>query len=71
MNFPLREIDIFGVFVAPAAVMLVICAVIFFVVRRILNQLFDLNRFVWRRPLFDMACFVLFYCIALLTMRMR
>jgi hypothetical protein len=71
MGFPLREIDILGVFMAPAAVMLVICAAVFFVVRRTLNQLIDLNRYVWRRSLFDVACFVLFYCIAILTMRMR
>ncbi len=71
MGFPLREIDIFGIFMAPAAVMLVICAAVFFVARRILNQLIDMNRYVRHRPLFDVACFVLFYCVAILTMRMR
>lgn len=71
MDFPLREVDFFGIFMAPAAVMLVICAAIFFVVRRITNQFIDLNRYVYRRPLFDVACFVLFYGIAILTMRMR
>jgi hypothetical protein len=69
--FPMREIDIFGVFVAPASVLLVLCAAIFFTARSILNRFIDGNRYVYRRPLFDIACFVIFYCIALLTMRMR
>ena len=69
--FPMREIDIFGVFVAPASVLLALCGIIFFTVRYFLNHFVDLNRYVWRRPLFDIACFVVFYCLALLTMRMR
>ena len=71
MGFPLREIDIVGVFVAPASVMLLLCAALFIVLRRTLNHFIDLNRFVWRRGLFDVACFVLLYCLAILTMHMR
>jgi hypothetical protein len=69
--FPLREIDIFGVFFAPVAVLLPICAAIFFSVRVLVNHYVDLNRYVWRRPLFDVACFVIFYCVVILAMSNR
>jgi hypothetical protein len=69
MFLPLREINIGGMLVDPASVMLVACGVLFFFLRLGINQLVDLNRFVWRRPLVDMALLVILYCAAILTFR--
>jgi hypothetical protein len=69
MIVPLRELDIFGVFVAPAAAVFVICTGLFLVARWVLNQLLDLNRYVWRRPLVEIAFLIVLYCVAILTMR--
>ncbi len=68
---PLREIDCFGVFMDPAALMLGVCAVIFLIARWAMNRFVDLNRYVWRRPLFEIASFVVFYSLAILMMRPR
>jgi hypothetical protein len=69
--FPMREVNIFGVFVAPAAVLLAVCGVVFFSIRILINHFFDLNRYVWRRPMFDIACFVLFYSLVIVLLRPR
>jgi hypothetical protein len=34
-----------------------------------INHLVDLNRFVWRRPVIDLAIFVILYSLAVLTLR--
>ena len=65
---PLRELTIFGMLVDPAAVLLVVCAIVFFLLRWVVNQLVDLNRYVWRRPLVDIAVFVILYCLTILTL---
>ena len=67
--FPLREINISGMLVDPAAVLLVICCVLFLVMQMAMNHFVDLNRFVWRRPLVDIALLVILYCVAILTFR--
>ena len=67
----MREVDIFGVFVAPAAVILAVSGIIFFSIRILINHFFDLNRYVWRRPMFDIACFVLFYSLVIVLLRPR
>jgi Protein of unknown function (DUF1656) len=69
MFLPLREINLYGMLVDPAAVMLVVCGVLYFFLRIVMNRFFDLNRFVWRRPLVDIAVLVIFYCAAILTFR--
>jgi hypothetical protein len=69
MFLPLREINIFGMFVDPAVVALVVTALVFCLVRTLLNRCIDLNRFVWRRPLVDIALLVILYCFAILTLR--
>ncbi len=68
-SLPLREINIFGVFAPPAAVLLVLCAGAFLLVRWILLKRLNLNCYVWRRPLFEIACFVILYSIAVLSMQ--
>ena len=69
MFISLREFDVSGMLVDPAAAMLAICAVLFFVVRMAINHLVDLNRFVWRRPVINLAIFVILYSLAVLTLR--
>ena len=69
MFFLLREFDVFGMLVDPAAAILGICAVLFLIVRWGVNHLVDLNRFVWRRPVIDLAIFVILYSLAILTLR--
>ena len=69
MFFPLREINLDGMLMDPAAVMLVVCSALFFVLRVTINHFVDLNRFVWRRPLVDMTFLVILYCVAILTLR--
>ena len=69
MYLPLRDFDVSGMLVNPAAALLAICVVLFFLVRSRLNHLLDLDRFVWRRPLIDLAIFVILYSLAILTLR--
>ena len=69
MFFSLREFDVSGMLVDPAAAMLGICAVLYFIVLWGINLLVDLNRIVWRRPLVDLAIFVILYSLAILTLR--
>lgn len=68
MFLPRREINLDGMLVDPAAVMLVICCVLFFAMRIGINHFVDLNRFVWRRPLVDLGIFIILYSVAILTL---
>jgi hypothetical protein len=69
MFLSLREFDVSGMLMDPAAALLAICAVLFFFVRWGIDRLVDLNRFVWRRPVIDLAIFVTLYSLAVLTLR--
>jgi uncharacterized membrane protein YwzB len=69
MFLPLREINLFGMFIEPAVIALVVSALVFCVMRAVLNRCVDLNRFVWHRPLVDIALLVIFYSIAILTLK--
>jgi hypothetical protein len=69
MFFPLREINLFGMYFDPAVVVLFVSTITFCVVRAVLNRFIDLNRFVWRRPLVDIALLVILYSIAILTFK--
>jgi hypothetical protein len=69
MFLRLREINLFGMLVDPAALALVVSAVVFVLVRMLINRFVDLNRFVWRRPLVDISLLVILYCLAILTLR--
>lgn len=69
MFLSLRELNVSGMLVDPAAAMLATCAVLFFLVRWSINRLVDLDRFVWRRPVIDLAIFVILYSLAVLTLR--
>ena len=69
MFLSFREFDVSGMLINPAAALLAICAVLFFLVSCGINHLVDLNRFVWRRPVIDLAIFVILYSLAILTLR--
>lgn len=69
MWFPLREINVSGMLVDPAAVLIVICGILWCLLRMALNHSIDMNRFVWGRPVVDLAIFVILYSVAILTLR--
>jgi hypothetical protein len=54
----LKEINIFGVYVAPFAGDLFVALVIFLPLRRLFDR-WALERYVWHRALFDFSIFVI------------
>lgn len=54
----LKEINIDGVFIAPFAGYLLVAFVLFFLVRIVFDR-YSIQRWVWHRPLFDIAVFVI------------
>ncbi len=54
----LKEIDLYGIFVAPFVAYLFTAFLIFLPIR-ILFDRYAIQRWVWHRPLFDTAIFVI------------
>jgi hypothetical protein len=54
----IREIDLFGVYLSPMLGFVVVAALAWLVLRRVLERL-GAYRWVWHRPLFDAALFVI------------
>jgi hypothetical protein len=54
----LKEIDIFGVFVAPFAGYLALAILIYYPVYRLFDR-YAIQRWVWHRPLFDISVFII------------
>jgi hypothetical protein len=52
------EIDLYGVFVSPLLIWVVIALPLTAILRRVLARV-GLYRFVWHRPLFDLALLVM------------
>jgi protein AaeX len=52
------EVDLFGVYVAPAAAILVVAALAFAALRRATNG-FDVLRRVWHPALFEFAIYIM------------
>ena len=65
---PLREIDLFGVFVTPAAPLMLMCVLLALAIHWGTARL-DLNRYVWNRPLFEVSLFTALFAGAVLTLR--
>jgi hypothetical protein len=65
---PLRELDLLGVYVTPASVLLVVCLIPSVILRYFFARI-DLNRYVWNRPLVEVAMYVIFFSAAILTLR--
>jgi hypothetical protein len=57
-----KEIDFFGVYVAPIALDILIAAALFGPVRVALTWI-GIERFVWHRPLFETAVYVMLLAI--------
>jgi protein AaeX len=55
------EINLFGVYVAPAAVILTLAAVAFVALRRATDR-FGVLRKVWHPALFELAVYVILVC---------
>jgi hypothetical protein len=54
----LKEINIFGIYIAPFAGYLFVALVIFLPLRKLFDR-WALERYVWHRPLFDFSVFVI------------
>jgi hypothetical protein len=54
----LKEIDIFGVYIAPFAGYLVLALLIFLPVHHVFDR-YTIQRWVWHRPLFDFCIFII------------
>ena len=52
------EVNLFGVYVAPISLLMVLALVLLVVMRRIASY-FGLLRFVWYMPLFEFAAYVI------------
>jgi hypothetical protein len=57
-----KEIDFFGVYVAPIALDILVAAVLFAPLRLALSRI-GIERFVWHRPLFETAVYVMLLAI--------
>jgi protein AaeX len=66
--FPLREIDLLGVFVSPALICLAVALVISLLLRRLLDKT-SINRFVWNRALLDLSLLVAITALLILSLR--
>ena len=54
----LKEIDIFGIYIAPFAGYLVVALLIFYPIHRLFDR-YAIQRWVWHRPLFDFSIFII------------
>jgi hypothetical protein len=54
----LKEIDIFGVYVAPFTGYLVLALLIFYPIRLLFDR-YAIQRWVWHRSLFDISVFII------------
>ncbi len=54
----LKEVNLFGIFIAPFAAYLAVALVIFIPLRLLFDR-YGVQRWVWHRPLFDVSIFVI------------
>ncbi len=54
----LKEIDLFGVYLSPFVGYLAIALLLFFPLRLLFDR-WAIQRYVWHRPLFDIAVFMI------------
>ncbi len=64
------EINLFGVYVAPISILMVIAWLIFILLRRLANR-FRLFRYVWHPALFGIALYVITLSSLVLLLRER
>jgi hypothetical protein len=58
----MNEVDLFGIYLAPAALIGFVTLVLFYFVRRGLDRL-QIQRWVWHRTLFDTAVFIILFSL--------
>jgi hypothetical protein len=58
----MNEVDIFGIFVAPASILLLWAFLLFLPLRMWFDRI-RIQRWVWHRPLFDTAVYVILLSI--------
>jgi hypothetical protein len=58
----MKEVNVFGIYIAPAAAYAFWALVIFIVVRMGMDRM-QIQRWVWHRPLFDTAVFVIIFSL--------
>ncbi|MEN3929482.1 DUF1656 domain-containing protein [Microvirga sp. W0021] len=61
----LKELDIFGILVAPLALYISIGVLLFIIVKRLIRY-FHLERYIWHSSLFDVTLFVLLISVVTL-----
>jgi hypothetical protein len=61
----MKEVNLFGIYVAPIVLYLVVASLIFLPVKLVLDRL-GADRVIWHRPLFDVSLFVC--TVALVTL---
>ena len=65
---PLREVDLLGVFVTPAALCLVAAIMVSLPLRRLLDRT-PIDHYVWNRALFDFSVLVAIVALMVLSLR--
>ena len=58
----MKEVNIFGIYLAPAAV-LAFWALVLFLILRLWFDRIQIQRWVWHRPLFDTAVFIILFSL--------
>jgi hypothetical protein len=59
-----KEIDILGLFVSPLALYLVAAVMVFLALQPLLNRL-NVERWIWNRPLAELALFVIITAVVM------
>ena len=59
-----KEIDILGLFVSPMALYLVAAVLVFLALQPLLNRL-NVERWIWNRPLAELALFVIITAVVM------
>ena len=54
----LKEINIFGIYIAPFAGYLAVALLIFYPIHHLFDR-YAIQRWVWHRPLFDFSIFII------------
>jgi hypothetical protein len=54
----LKEVNLYGIFIAPFAAYLAVALLIFIPIRMFFDR-YAIQRWVWHRPLFDISVFVI------------
>jgi hypothetical protein len=65
---PMREIDVLGIFVTPAAICLLLALPLWLGLRRVLDRI-GIDRVVWNRALVDLSSLIALTSLLVLSLR--